>query len=51
MKNNTKNVKWTRGRSTIERPTNTKKYNLALKQKALNLPLKLRNSLIGKGRK
>jgi len=41
-------VKWTRGRSRVERPTNTTKNNMALKQSALHLPLKLFNSLIGK---
>jgi hypothetical protein len=48
MKNNRKNVKWTRGRSRVERPTNTTKGNTALKQKALHFSMKILNSLTGK---
>jgi hypothetical protein len=48
MRKFTGNVKWTRGRSTVERPTNTTKANNALRQKALHLPLRLFNSIIGK---
>lgn len=51
MGRNNNTAKWTRGRSTVERVTKGTKANLASKQKALNSPIKLLNSLFQKKQK
>lgn len=43
-----KNAKWTRGKSTVERPTKRTKQNLALHQRVLHLPLKMLNHMFSK---
>jgi hypothetical protein len=48
MRKITTNVKWTRGRSTVERATKGTKVNWAMKQKVLHMPFKLFNSILSK---
>lgn len=48
MKKITTGAKWTRGRSTVERVTKGTKANLAMKQHALHLPLRLLNTFLKK---
>ena len=45
MKTSNKNVKYTRGRSTVERATKQEKVNITFREKAQNFPIKLFNSL------